>query len=242
MKIDTEQIINETLAIFERSGAADILRNFKNPISDQAYQHLHPRPLTPTNITIDCLELNQAVTQYHDKFQQWGTDHQHLPRYGLALVNQTGQLIDNDPINGSIMAWNRDRPTQPLVELDCTTPTEVMQLPALNPLRVFDGHWCRSNILKWHTGAFFYPHIDACSPLFLWIRLWAATSDGIQLRFYNPNSQELESVDYEPGRVYIIDTSLVHDALATGEDVLQLFLSVLPSAYDLLLARTQITK
>ena len=237
MKIDAQKIIDETHAVFEKSGAADILRNCTNVVKDEDYKRLHPFPLTPTNIVIDCAELNRQVRRYNDKFQKWGTDHQHLQRYGLAVVNQSGELIDNDPINGSLMACNRDNPNCPLIETDCATATEVMQLPALRPLHIFDGHWCRSNILKWHSGAFFFPHIDTIVPS-MWIRLWAATSDNVLLRFYNPASGELEQADYEPGRVYIIDTSLVHDASTTGFNVLQLFLSVQPSAYELLFNNT----
>ena len=237
MKVDAQKIIDETYAVFEKSGAADILRNCTNVVKDEDYKRLHPFPLTPTNITIDCDGLNKQVKQYNNKFQKWGTDHQHLQRYGLALVNQNGELIDNDPVNGSLMAWNRDNPTHPLIDTDCITPTAVMELPALTPLRVFDGYWCRSNILKWHSGAFFFPHIDTVVPS-MWIRLWAATSNDAVLRFYNPASSALEQIEYEPGRVYVIDTSLVHDASTTGFNVLQLFLSVLPSAYDLLINNT----
>jgi hypothetical protein len=41
---------------------------------------------------------------------------------------------------------------------------------------------------------------------------------------------ELAPVEFEAGRVYIVDTSLVHDAYATGNSVHQLFLSVKPEA------------
>jgi hypothetical protein len=237
MKIDAQKIINETVAVFEKSGAAEIFRNCTSVVKDEDYKRLHPFPLTPTNIVIDCNAFNMQVKQYNNKFQKWGTDHQHLQRYGLAVVNQSGDLIDNDPINGSLMAWNRDNPTHPLIETGCVTPTEVLNLPSLEPLSILNGHWCRSNILKWHSGAFFFPHIDTVVPS-MWIRLWAATSNDVVLRFYNPANGELEQVDYEPGRVYVIDTSLVHDASTTGFNVLQLFLSVLPSAYDLLINNT----
>jgi len=237
MKIDAQKIIDETVAVFEKSGAAEIFRNCTSVVKDEDYKRLHPFPLTPTNIVIDCNAFNMQVKQYNNKFQKWGIDHQHLQRYGLAVVNQSGDLIDNDPINGSLMAWNRNNPTHPLIETDCIRPTEVLNLPSLSPLRMFDNHWCRSNILKWHSGTFFFPHIDTVVPS-MWIRLWAATSKDVALRFYNPTTGELELVDYEPGRVYIIDTSLVHDASTTGFNVMQLFLSVLPSAYTLLINNT----
>ena len=71
----------------------------------------------------------------------------------------------------------------------------------------------------------------------MWIRLWATTSPDIVVRFYNPTTGELEQcTDIELGRVYVTDTSIVHDAYATGNNVHQLFLSVLPSAFDVLIS------
>jgi len=66
-----------------------------------------------------------------------------------------------------------------------------------------------------------------------WIRLWGTTSNSIKLRFSNKNKLE-DYGDVEPGRIYIIDTSLVHDARCTDKKAAQFFLSVLPSAYDIL--------
>ena len=237
MKINAQQIIDETIAVFEKSGAADIVRRCENVVRDEEYKRLHPFPLTATNILIDCKQFEKDIEQYQGAFEQWGRDHIHLHRYGLALVNQDGVIKTNDPINGSLMAWNRDNPTQPLIETDCTVPTEVMQMPSLESLNVFEGHWCRSNILKWNKDAFFFPHIDTIVPS-MWIRLWASTSPDVTVRFFNEITGELQVEEFEPGRVYIIDTSLVHDAVATGSNVYQLFLSVLPSAVPVISAVT----
>jgi len=234
MKINAQAIIDETIAVFEKSGAADIYRSCKNLVGDEDYKRLHPSALTPTSIKIDIELFNKEIKQYDNYFEKWGTDHQELERYGLALVNQDGILKTKDPINGSLMAWNRDNPTQSLLETNCVVSTPVMMMQSLKPLSVLDGHWCRSNILKWHNNAVFYPHIDTIVPS-MWIRLWATTSPDIIVRFYNPTTGELEQCkDIELGRVYITDTSIVHDACATGDNVHQLFLSVLPSAFDIL--------
>ena len=237
MKIDAQKIIDETVAVFEKSGAVEFYKNAQL-VMDEDYKRLHPSFLTATNIKIDCDKFNQEIQQFDNYFEQWGNDHQHLPRYGLALVNQDGILKTKDPVNGSLMAWNRDNPTRPLIETDCVRPTSVMQMQSLGPLNVLQDHWCRSNIFKWHKDAFFFPHIDTVVPS-MWIRLWATTSPNIDVRYYNKNTECLEIVEnIEPGRVYIIDTSLVHDANATSDNVYQLFLSVLPSAKDLLLKHT----
>jgi hypothetical protein len=103
-----------------------------------------------------------------------------------------------------------------------------MSLLSLYPLSVLNDHWCRSNVLKWGKDAMFVPHIDTIVPS-MWLRLWAALSPDVVVRFFNPATGELETADYEVGRVYLIDTSIVHDAYATDE-VYQLFLSVMPSA------------
>ena len=229
MKINAQAIIDETIEVFEKSGAADIYRSCKNLVGDEDYKRLHPSALTPLDIKIDADSFNREIFQYENNFEQWGNDHTHLPRYGLALVNQHGDLIKNDPINGSLMAWNKANPTLPLLETNCNKLTEAMKLPSLKYLEEFNGHWCRSNVLKWHKDAKFVPHIDTVVPS-MWIRLWASMSPNVVVRFYNKETGCLEPAEFEVGRVYVIDTSIVHDAYATDDNVYQLFLSVLPSA------------
>jgi len=237
MKINAQAIINETLEVFEKSGAADIYRSCKYLIEDEDYKQLHPSFLTPLDIKINSEEFSKEILNHQDAFEQWGKDHTHLPRYGAALINQNGYIIKNDPINGSLMAWNRDHPDQPLIETDCQTPTALLSLLSLKPLDIFKGYWCRSNILKWEKDAKFLPHIDTVVPS-PWIRLWGSMSNDVVLRFYNEETGSLEPVDFELGRLYIIDTSLVHDATATGDGVYQLFLSVLPTARNLIINNT----
>ena len=237
MKINAQLIIEETIKVFEKSGAAEIIKNSNSFVDVDTYRTLHPFPLTPTNIVIDPEKFCLEISNWDHAFEPWGKNHTHLPRYGIALVNQTGVLHKDDPINGSLMEWNKNNPTVPLLETDCVEPTAIMMLPSLAPLHVLAGHWCRSNVLKWHIDAKFLPHIDTIIPS-PWIRLWASMSPGVVLRFYNPVTEELESINFEPGRVYIIDTSIIHDAYATEDNVHQLFLSVLSSAVPVILSVT----
>jgi hypothetical protein len=230
MKIDAKQIINETIEIFKKSGADKLFTDF---VKDEDYKRLHPFPLTATSLWIDPEEFKKEIINWDHVFEQWGKDHTHLPRYGAALVNQNGTLLKNDPINGSLMAWNRDNPTRPLIETDCRTPTSLMNIASLQSLDIFKGYWCRSNILKWDCDAKFLPHVDTVVPS-PWIRLWASMNPEIIVRFFNESTGELESVNFEPGRVYVVDTSLVHDAYAVGDNIYQLFLSVMPTAVSLI--------
>jgi hypothetical protein len=231
MTIDAEKIISETLDVFAKSGALERFKTFTDVIDEVKYKELHPQPLTPLDIKIDCKQFMLDITAYNTYFEQWGETHTHLPRYGLALINETGILQNNDPVNGSMMAWNKKHPGVPFLDLDFDTPTQVLSMPSLEPLKIFNDHWCRSNILKWHAGAEFYPHIDTVIPS-LWFRLWGCTStDGLHIRFYDETSGQMREIDnIEPGRIYIIDTSLIHDAYTSVDDTYQLFLSVKPSA------------
>lgn len=232
MLVDSQKIIKETKdAFFSNDTQKEKYASIQDFVSETDYKELHTAPLVPLDISIDVELFLSQVVEYQRYFEHWGKQHQDLPRQGLALVNQYGHLEDNDPINGSLYEWNVNNPNNPLLETDCKRPTQVMWMSSMDPLRIFQGHWCRSNILLWDNGAEFKPHIDTLVPS-PWIRLWGTTSNSIRLRF-EKDGELVEHPDVEPGRIYIIDTSIVHDAYCKGEPGLQFFLSVLPSAYDL---------
>jgi hypothetical protein len=234
MIVDTEKIISDTVKVFNHSPAQQKkFAEIKSYISEEDYKVLHKNFLTPLSIKIDCELFLKEITQYSDHFKQWGKQHTHLPRYGLALVNQDGILKKQDPINGSLYEWNLNNPNNPIIESDCLVPTEVMKLQSLKLFSIFEGHWCRSNILKWDTSAEFKPHIDTVLPS-PWIRLWGTTDpDNLNLRFANNKGELIKVNGIEKGRIYIIDTSVVHDAVSYN-NVYQFFLSLLPSSVPIL--------
>lgn len=229
--INAEKIISDTLEVFNRSPAQQKkFAEIKSYISKDQYRQLHNSFLTPLSIKINCDLFVKEIDQYSEYFEQWGTQHIHLPRYGIALVNQDGALKKQDPVNGSLYEWNEKNPENPIIESDCKVPTEVMNLKSLGLLSIFDGLWYRSNILKWNDGAEFKPHIDTVIPS-PWFRLWGTTdSDNTVIRYWDENTQSMKNVtDVENGRIYLIDTSIVHDAYSTG-NVYQFFLSLNPAS------------
>lgn len=235
MKVNTEKIILDTVAVFNKSSAQKSKFNsIKSFVSLDDYKEIHKTFLNPLPLKINCKLFLDEIKKYSDNFQQWGTQHTHLPRYGLALVNQDGLIKKNDPINGSLYEWNLKYPDNPIIESDCLVPTEVMALESLKPLNIFQGHWCRSNIFKWNSSAEFKPHIDTILPS-PWIRLWATTnSENLDVRYADDEGNLIKIDKIENGRIYIIDTSLVHDATCYKDSAYQLFLSVLPSAINIL--------
>jgi hypothetical protein len=222
--IDVKEIIDSTLRVFEHTELGKL-----KSVNETDYRTIHTSPLVPLDIKIDIDLFKKEIENF--PFEQWGGKHLHLPRYGLAVVNQDGVIKNHDPINGSLHEWNSNNKSSAILETDCLVPTAVMDIESMQPLRIFDNHWCRSNILKWHTGAEFKPHIDTVIPS-PWIRLWGTTGD-IELNFYNEFGKITDMPKIEQGRIYLIDTSLVHDARCANGTVYQFFLSVLPSAYNI---------
>jgi len=235
MIVDTKKIIADTLEVFSKSPAQrEKFSSLTSFVSEEEYKSLHPQFLTPLSIKINCNQFLEEILQFNHCFEQWGTQHIELPRHGLALVNQDGKIKSKDPINGSLYEWNLKYPNNPIIETDCLVPTEIMNINSLQPLRVFDSHWCRSNIFRWDSSAEFKPHIDTVVPS-PWIRLWATTDkDGVDVRYADNNGNMIKAEGIENGRVYIIDTSIVHCAKSHRDDVYQLFLAVLPSAINIL--------
>lgn len=228
--INVDEVINDTLIAFKTS--KDKLSSLPK-INESQYRTLHTYPLVPLKLKINTEDFLTEIDKFDFAFEQWGNRHNHLPRFGAALVNKTGTIIKNDPINRSLVEWNLENPNDSLIETDCCISTDLLSLPSLSPLKIFDGHWCRSNILKWQAGAKFLPHIDTVLPA-PWFRLWGTTSStNLILRFYLKDGTVIQP-KIESGRIYIIDTSLVHDAECIKDINYQFFLSVLPGAINIL--------
>ena len=224
---ETEQVFNKTYA--QRSKLSELAG-----LGVEDYQRLHTAPLMPINARVITKNFLQDISEYQSYFVKWGKKHPHLPRYGLALVNQDGSIKQDDPVNGSLYEWNERNPDNPVFESDCQVKTPIFYLPSLNSVRTMDINWCRSNILKWERGAEFLPHIDTFMPS-PWIRLWGCSdADSIELTFYDKSGSIVPHCPIESGRIYIIDTFLVHTAKCVGDTCYQYFLSALPDAHKYL--------
>jgi hypothetical protein len=198
-------------------------------IDGEEYCQLHQGFLTPTTIVFDVDAFIEEVDQYNDCFVRWGEKHKDVPRYGLPLFNMDGRFSVSDPTMGSLLDWIKINPNNPIFESDCTSSTEAYDLQSLRPLKYFDGHYCRSSILKWGRGAMFTPHIDTALPS-PWYRLWATTDPRINITYWDRSGIK-HTCEALPGVVYLIDTSLVHEASWSCQGwVYQLFLALLPTA------------
>jgi len=120
-----------------------------------------------------------------------------------------------------------------MLENDFKTPTDILNLQCFDVLKSLRKYMVRSSILYWKKGANFDPHWDVILPT-VNLRLWG-TSDpsNIQLRYKN-NEEMIVCEDVEPGRLYLIETSTIHDATCLQDDGYQFFIALNVNSYETL--------
>ena len=209
-------------------------------LDKQQYESFHTDNLIPLDICIDIDLFEKQMDEWSLAFRQWGIKHTHRPRYGAPLVNLNGSMHNNpEPVCYPLDQWNAVLPEQeriydPMIQ----TPTEMLNLSCFDPLNDLKPYMYRSCILKWHEGGLFYPHTDTWLPSDI-IRLWGTNDpENMLLQFDKDRKScsppDVTSMDYElvpaqniqAGRLYIIDTHVIHDAQALGNNVFQFFIAL----------------
>jgi len=192
------------------------------------YWSLHKEFLTPLPIKIDTYVFKDEIENYKRYFKPWGSNRPELNevRQGLPLVNSTGLFTDDVDISiGPLDHHNSLYPENCMLENDFKIPTDILNLQCFDVLDPIRKHMVRSSILYWKKGANFDPHWDVILPT-VNLRLWG-TSDpsNIQLRYRN-NEDMVVCEDVEPGRLYLIETSTIHDAACLQDDGYQFFIAL----------------
>ena len=176
------------------------------------YYELHTKFLQPTNIKVDLELFNSEIKQYHDIFRQWGNNRPQNPRYGISLFNLDGNI--RSEVDYGCCPLDTAPPELQLKEKDFKVKTEVYT--NMKSMRVFDPieqHLIRSNILLFHKGGNFTPHIDTCPLPNDWnLRLWGNADPANYIFNYQGNL-----IEAEPGRLYLCDTTRWHYAEATAD-------------------------
>lgn len=193
-------------------------------LDDNIYWQYHQNFLTPTKIKIDCDLFEKEIEQYTSFFQPWGTHRpdQNEVRFGLPLINHTGEYKDKCKSIQAFDKHNINYPDDPIFDPDFTVKTEPFFMNSLKVLEPIQNLMIRSAILKWYKGADFKKHIDTILPT-AYIRLWGTNQpDNIMLR-YNVDGEMIECRNVERGRLYLIETSAEHDALCTNDLCYQFF-------------------
>lgn len=201
-------------------------------ISIDEYYKLHTDYIVPLNLKINLSDFDKEIEKFKPNFRRWGTEHLEYPRYGISLCNLTGNVTDSmDPTCYPLDRWADKYPMAKFWDHDFTKITPVFEMPSLSPLHQFRDHLIRSNILMWHNTGHFKPHSDTHPDLITHIRLWGVNVDDSKYELkYNNHVVK----DFEPGRLYLIDTVKEHEASALADNVFTFFIAVNLSALPLI--------
>lgn len=192
------------------------------------YIEFHPTELQKTSMKFDVTAFHSVMKKYSLAFKTWGREKQFMKRYGLPLVNENGSLLNNpDPVCFPLDEWNRNNPNDRLLDRDFITPTEVLSDNVFDVIDPIKQYMLRSAILRWDEETFFWPHVDTWFPSPI-VRLWGTTDpDNVKIQFdkdrrrcelpknvpgMNPQVEDFTDFEIEAGRLYVIDTSIIHAA------------------------------
>ena len=216
-------------------------------IQEKEYLNLYYNKLIPLDIKFNVDEFRKTMEKYKYAFRRWGVAHLDKRRYGLPLVNENGDLFNNpEPVCYPLDQWNKDLPLEEKkgdVHFKCFTP--VMDETCFDVLNEIKPYMVRSCILKWYDNSLFLPHSDTRIPSRI-IRLWGTDNpEKVKIRFAKNNLRsipvdvvkkefELENhdVNIEPGRLYLMDTNIIHDAQSYANETYQFFFALTPESYD----------
>jgi len=223
-------------------------------IESEDYIRLHSQPLQPLDLKVDVTEFHNYMNEVKYAFRAWGEKNSHYLRYGLPLVNKNGSSYNNpEPTCYPLDEWARKFPESEQsewVDRKFTEHTEFLNHKCFNSINAIKHCMVRSCILRWDEPSSFYPHTDTWLPSPI-IRLWGTTTpDTVKIRFdtklqrANPwevNSlneidvQDFVDFEVEPGRLYILDTNIVHSARSlTHESTYQFFIALHSDSYKLI--------
>lgn len=198
------------------------------------YWKIHTDFLVPLDIKIDAALFRKEIESYKENFKSWGFNKPELDqvRKGLPLVNLDGMYSNKEDISiGPLDQHNSAFPNNCYLENDFTVPTEVLNISSLEPLTSIKKYMCRSSILHWKPPANFSPHWDIILPT-VNLRLWGTDNpDNVELR-YKKNGELVPCDNVEAGRLYLIDTSTIHDARCVKDEVYQYFIALNVNSYD----------
>jgi hypothetical protein len=204
-----------------------------------SYKQFHKTHFHPLDLKIDIPLFEKQMEQYSLAFREWGGPRKNIGRYGLPLLNQNGSLHNNpEPACYPLDIWNKENPDNKLWYPLMAEPTEVLNLSCFDPIEDIKEYMLRSCVLKWNTGANFVPHTDQTTPTEV-IRLWGTNDpDNMSLRFdksgkyvhpfdvSNTDHDLIPVENVEAGRLYLIDTCMIHDATASSDNVYQFFIAL----------------
>lgn len=219
---------------------------FSKPYIDSTvYNTIHSDlEFRPLNFTVDLEKFNSEVISLKDKFESWGVRKTELSRKGLALTDTKTKVkhdYESGPANWPLDVWNWYHPDKPLADVDFDQLSKYARhFESLKEIMdTFAPYLGRTNVTWWNNGDHFTKHFDVSIERPVNYRLWMSNHTGHEHELWMGGRDKNDpmtqiSLDMEPGRLYLIDTSRYHAGGATVNNVFSLLVTLKPSATDLL--------
>ena len=175
------------------------------------------------DLHINCDALRAELKGLADKWHPYNP-RKAIPRKGLSLVSLDGQSTGVPDLD-SLREYNILNGTN-YSEKSFQTPTELLgRLRSLTPIVEVFAPWLRrSHLLQLDRGGYFPPHRDAYGPNDGCFRLFAPLINAARNQFnFILDGKVLE---FEPGRLYFVDTRLEHSLFSFIDESIHLVLNV----------------
>jgi len=176
--------------------------------------------------SINQKKLLEEIKPFKNDWHQYNVFKPEIKRYGLDIINESGELVPGPAVN-SLIEWNKRYGTE-WGETDFTETTPVYDASEeiqklINPIKNFA---VRTHILKLPQGGFFPPHRDNCWKEQDTFRLI------VPLQSPNPRPfrfiLEDKTLFWNLGSMYAVNTTLEHCLFNMGNvDSLWLIINAL---------------
>jgi hypothetical protein len=161
------------------------------------------------NLELDLSAIKADIERFSDCWLQYNRSKLQIPRYGLNVLNLTGDIVEDSPALDSIIEWNRKHGTS-YTELDFDKPTELYNT-SIELQRTIGQMlpWCiRTHFIKLPPGGFFPPHRDFHG------REQSSFRIIVPIENVNPPLCrfiiEDKSLYWNPGAFYVVNTTKSH--------------------------------
>lgn len=173
----------------------------------------------PFEILIDVDQLMSEIEPYKDSWVQYNCDKKDNPRKGLSLFSLDGDTSGEIDLN-SLRDYNKKHRTE-YDELDFNVPTEIWgQAKSLSSFfQPIEKNFGRTHLIHLSSGGFFPPHRDLGNS----IRLISVLRGAPISMVLNLESKNL---DYQPGRVYFMNTRKAHSVFSMDDESLLLVINL----------------
>lgn len=163
--------------------------------------------VTKLKIKYDAYEFLNSIKKFDNKWVQYNRSKPFIPREGLSILSLDGGF-SGIPDLDSLLEYNKKNNTK-ITEFDIKTPTPVYEY-ALPYFEFIKEHAIRTHVIRLHPGGFFPIHRDNNAVNVKHLRLFVPLINCNPPDMFFMLDYDYRILNFDPGSVYFINTSLPH--------------------------------